>query len=291
MRFAIIGAAGYIAPRHMQAIKDVGGELVAATDPHDSVGVLDRYNPECTYFREIERFDRHLEKLRQQNKGVDWIVVCSPNYLHDAHVRLGLRLGANVLCEKPLVINPWNLDALERIEESTGRRVYTVLQLRCHKEMERLRAEIGNPRQVSLKYHTPRGRWYAASWKGDDRKSGGILCNIGIHLFDLLSWMFGPIDNARSYDTGSDAYAAGFLEIGQAEILWYLGIGRDKSKPTRTLCIDEAEHNIEGFDGLHTEVYRRTLAGKGFGISDARPSIEIVRKLRYPDEAKANGIA
>ena len=294
--FALIGVAGYIAPRHLKAIQETGNRLVAAVDPNDAVGILDRYSYEIRYFREIERFDRHVDKLRRGPEAdrIDWISICSPNYLHDSHIRLALRNGADALCEKPIVINPWNLDALQQLEIETGRRVFTVLQLRVHPQLvalrERLRARTAPRRvQVSLVYVTSRGPWYQVSWKGSEEKSGGIGTNIGVHLFDLLIWLFGkPGRSALSVKEGSRM--GGELELEQADVRWFLSTDRSdlpdepraQGKTTyRQITIDESPVEFsEGFADLHTDVYRRTLQGKGFGIEDARPSIELVSRLR-----------
>jgi UDP-N-acetyl-2-amino-2-deoxyglucuronate dehydrogenase len=269
---------------------------VAAVDPNDAVGILDRYSYEIRYFREIERFDRHVDKLRRGPEAdrIDWISICSPNYLHDSHIRLALRNGANALCEKPIVINPWNLDALQQLEIETGRRVFTVLQLRVHPQLvalrERLRARTAPRRvQVSLVYVTSRGPWYQVSWKGSEEKSGGIGTNIGVHLFDLLIWLFGkPRRSTLSVKEGSRM--GGELELEQADVRWFLSTDRRdlpdepraQGKTTyRQITIDESPVEFsEGFADLHTDVYRRTLQGQGFGIEDARPSIELVSRLR-----------
>jgi UDP-N-acetyl-2-amino-2-deoxyglucuronate dehydrogenase len=293
-RFAIIGAAGFVAPRHLEAIHAVGGELVAATDPSDSVGVLDRHFPEARFFREIERFDRYLEKLRRAGEGsrIDWVSICSPNHLHDAHARLSLRVRANALCEKPLVLSPWNLDALSALEVETGQRVATVLQLRLHPAVLALRARLadeGARHRVDLKYVTRRGPWYQVSWKGDDSRSGGLAMNIGVHFFDLLIHLFG---DARGVELERrDAQrVSGSLELERADVRFFLSIAAsDLSSEVRerggfaerTLTIDDEALDLSaGFTDLHTEVYRETLAGRGFGIEDARPSIELVHRLR-----------
>jgi len=293
--FALTGAAGFVAPRHLKAIKDTGNELVAALDPHDSVGILDRYFPAADYFRESERFDRHLDRLRRtrDRRTVDYVAVCSPNYLHDAHVRLALRVGADAICEKPLVLNPWNLDALEELERETGKRVFTVLQLRTHPALIDLRQSLqgspGGRRKVSLTYVTSRGSWYRYSWKGDVEKSGGLATNIGVHFFDLLIWLFGPTTASRVIM--SDPYRiSGELELAGADVEWLLSVSREDlpaeavaaGKPTfRSIRVDGREVEFsEGFTDLHTRVYQETLAGRGFGIADARASIELVAALR-----------
>jgi UDP-N-acetyl-2-amino-2-deoxyglucuronate dehydrogenase len=294
--FAVIGVAGYIAPRHLKAIQETGNRIVAAVDPNDAVGVLDRYSYGTRYFREIERFDRHVDKLRRGPEAdrIHWVTICSPNYLHDAHIRLALRNGADALCEKPLVINPWNLDALQQLETETGRRVFTVLQLRVHPQLialrERLRARTAPRRaQVSLVYVTSRGPWYQVSWKGSEEKSGGIGTNIGVHLFDLLIWLFGA-PGRSTLSVKEPSRMGGELELAAADVKWFLSTdrgdlpadARDQGKPTwRQITIDDEPVEFsDGFTDLHTEVYRRTLQGDGFGIEDARSSIELVSRLR-----------
>jgi UDP-N-acetyl-2-amino-2-deoxyglucuronate dehydrogenase len=301
-RFAMTGASGYIAPRHLAAIRDTNNELVAALDPHDAVGVLDRYFMDVAYFQEFERFDRHLEKLRlgHGGGGVDFLTICSPNYLHDAHIRLALRLGANALCEKPLVLNPWNLDALEELEAETGGTVSTVLQLRVHPDLlklrDRLRSEPAKEKhQVRLTYVTARGPWYLYSWKGDVDKSGGLVTNIGIHFFDLLMWLFGPVVDDEVH-LAEPRRAAGFLELERAEVTWYLSIDRADlpfepapgSRTTfRSITVDGSEIEFSGgFTDLHTRVYEQTLAGRGFRIADARPSIELAHRIRHAAPVK-----
>jgi UDP-N-acetyl-2-amino-2-deoxyglucuronate dehydrogenase len=294
--FAVVGVGGYIAPRHLKAIQETGNQLVAAVDPNDSVGVLDRYSYDVRYFREIERFERHLDKLRRgaPEQRVDWVAVCSPNYLHDAHIRLALRNGADALCEKPVVINPWNLDALQELEIETGRRVFTVLQLRVHPQLIALREQLcarTAPRRarVSLVYVTSRGPWYQVSWKGSEEKSGGIGTNIGVHLFDLLIWLFGRPSRA-TLSLREPSRMRGELELAEADVTWFLSTdpgdlpaaAREHGKSThRLIAIDDVPVEFsEGFTDLHTEVYRRTLAGEGFGIDDARASVELVTTLR-----------
>jgi len=294
--FAITGVAGYIAPRHLQAIKETKNNLLAAFDPHDSVGILDRYFPDVSFFTEYERFDRHIEKLRRGpvENHINYLTICSPNFLHDAHIRLALRIGADAICEKPLVMNPWNLDALQELEnESTGK-VYTILQLRVHPELIKLRETILNSKpdhrfNVALTYITSRGLWYHHSWKGDIQKSGGIATNIGIHFFDLLIWLFGKPKESILHLLDSKR-AGGFIELDRADVTWYMSLEKEdlpqeafsKSKPTfRSIIVDgEQVQFSEGFTDLHTRVYEETLAGKGFRIEDARPSIELVHKIR-----------
>ena len=294
--FALIGAAGYIAPRHLKAIADTGNRLVAAIDPKDSVGVLDRYYPHARFFTEIERFDRFLEKQRREDgpDRVQYLSICSPNYLHDAHVRLGLRVHADVICEKPLTITPWNIDALAELEKEYGQRVYTVLQLRLLPSLRALQQKlVQNPpserAQVSLSYVTRRGPWYQVSWKGDPQKSGGVAMNIGIHFFDLLLWLFG---SCRRHEVHLNAHdkMAGMLELERADVTWFLSIdasdlppGRlEKGEPAfRSLTMNGEELEFSsGFTELHTEVYRDILAGGGYGLAEARPAVELVHTLR-----------
>jgi len=293
-KFAITGVAGYIAPRHLRAIKDTDNILVAAADPHDSVGILDQYFPDAAFFTEIERFDRHLDKLRRSGNGIDYLSICSPNNLHDAHIRLALRNDAHAICEKPLVLNPWNLDLLEKLEEEYKRKIFSILQLRVHPSLISLKDKIEKERKTSkhkveLTYVTSRGKWYDYSWKGDPQKSGGIATNIGIHFFDLLIWLFGKPINYNILMNRTDKMK-GELELESADVSWFLSIDKKDlagdlirgGKTTyRSIKIDDKEIEFtEGFTELHTEVYRRTLNGNGFTISDARPSIEFVQKLR-----------
>jgi UDP-N-acetyl-2-amino-2-deoxyglucuronate dehydrogenase len=296
VNFAIIGVAGYVAPRHLKAIQDTGNRLVAAVDPNDSVGLLDHYSFNVRYFTEIERFDRHLEKLRRGPEAdrVQYVSICSPNYLHDAHCRLALRVHANAICEKPLVINPWNLDALQEIETEYNGKINTVLQLRLHPVLmdlqKALRSESANQtHDVILTYVTARGAWYHTSWKGQLEKSGGIATNIGVHLFDLLLWLFGKAGKVIVYHSDPERMS-GFLELEIARVRWYLSINPgDLPFPVtaggrstyRSINIDGQELEFsEGFSDLHTRVYQETLAGRGFGIEDARPSIELVHQIR-----------
>jgi len=290
VNFAITGVAGFVAPRHLAAIRDTGHALVAALDPHDSVGVLDAYFPEAAFFTEPERFDRHLEKLRRgpEAERVHALSVCAPNHLHDAHVRLALRVGADAICEKPLVLNPWNLDALADLETEYGRRVWTVLQLRVHPALEALRQRLaaGDRRHsVRLTYVTTRGRWYRYSWKGDPERSGGVATNIGIHFFDLLLWLFGGVRQSEVH-VAEPERMSGALELDRADVQWFLSILPGDlpagAPPTfRQVVVDGEEVEFSGgFGDLHTRVYERTLAGEGLGIADARPSIELVHALR-----------
>jgi UDP-N-acetyl-2-amino-2-deoxyglucuronate dehydrogenase len=289
--FALIGAAGYIAPRHMKAIKAIGGDLKIAFDPNDSVGIMDSHFPDANFFTEFERFDRHFDMLRRKGDRIHYTTVCSPNYLHDAHCRFGLRSGSDVICEKPLVLNPWNLDGLQEIERDTGHRISTILQLRLHPAIVALKEKIeGSNRRhaVDLTYITSRGRWYHASWKGEVQKSGGVATNIGVHFFDMLAFLFGPLQSQKGH-VRSDSAAAGMLSYEKADVRWFLSIDRDDlpesvrgEKPTfRSITIDGEEMEFsEGFTDLHTRSYEEILAGKGFGIDDVRFSVEVVSDFR-----------
>jgi len=296
LNFAVIGVGGFVAPRHLKAIRDTGNRLVAATDPNDSVGLLDQFSFDVRYFREIERFDRHLDKLRRGPDAgrVHWVSVCSPNYLHDAHIRLALRNGADVICEKPLVINPWNLDALQELEAETGRRIATILQLRVHPALVALKARLdaesaNRKRDVVLTYVTSRGPWYHVSWKGIAERSGGVATNIGIHFFDLLMWLFGPAQSSEVH-VREQARMAGRFELARAHVRWFLSVdprdlpesARAAGRTTfRSITVDDEEIEFtDGFTDLHTRVYEETLAGRAFGIADARPSIEFVHQIR-----------
>jgi len=293
-RFALIGVAGYIAPRHLQAIRDTGNELVAALDKSDTVGIMDSYFPNADFFTEFERFDRHLDKLRRQGNGVDYVTICSPNYLHDSHIRFALRQGAHAICEKPLVLNPWNVEALADLEKETGRRVFTILQLRLHPSIIALREKIltgsrDKKYNVDLTYCTSRGHWYHISWKGDISKSGGVATNIGIHFFDMLTWVFGGVETSevRHLDAQS---ASGYLQLERANVNWSLSIDyndipseiRAKGKRTfRSLTMDGEEIEFsDGFTELHTKSYEAILRGEGFGLAEARPSIQLAHEIR-----------
>jgi UDP-N-acetyl-2-amino-2-deoxyglucuronate dehydrogenase len=292
--FAVIGVGGYIAPRHLRAIRDTGNQLVAAVDPKDSVGILDQYSFDVKFFTEIERFDRHLEKLRRgpEEKRIHYVTVCSPNYLHDSHIRLALRAGADAICEKPLVINPWNFDALEDLEAETKHRVHTILQLRVHPALIALRESLKNSvsvHDVELTYITSRGPWYQVSWKGHEDKSGGVATNIGVHFFDLLLWLFGSTNGIKVYHSDGSRMS-GFIELEHARVKWFLSVDKDDlpdsakagGKTTyRSITVDGKEIEFsEGFTDLHTRVYEETLAGRGFGIKDARPSIDLTYAIR-----------
>ena len=292
--FALIGAAGYVAPRHMKAIKETGNNLVAALDKNDNVGILDSYFPAAHFFTEFERFDRHLDKLKRKGQNVDFVSICSPNYLHDSHIRFALKHGADAICEKPLVLNPWNVDALEEIERETGKKVYTILQLRLHPAIISLREKIQKgPKdkiyEVDLRYITSRGNWYDVSWKGDITKSGGIATNIGIHFFDMLIWIFGPVKQ-NEVKTHEKDNAQGSLQLERAHVNWFLSINynhipdavkRSGKRTFRTLTIENDELEFsEGFTDLHTLSYQCILNGTGFEIRDARASIELVHAIR-----------
>jgi UDP-N-acetyl-2-amino-2-deoxyglucuronate dehydrogenase len=294
--FAIVGVGGYVAPRHLKAIKDTGNKCVAAVDPSDSVGIIDSHFTDVRFFVEFERFDRHVEKLRRQgdDKKVDYVSICSPNYLHDAHCRFALRVDADAICEKPLVLNPWNLDALEELEKESGHKIYTVLQLRVHPALIALREKLlkdnnGRKHDVCLTYITSRGRWYLVSWKGQIERSGGLATNIGIHFFDMLIWLFGPVQNNEVH-VSTNTRVGGYLELERARVNWFLSIDREdlpevavkEGKPTfRSITIDGEEVEFSGgFTDLHTVVYDDILKGGGFGLEDARPSIELTHQIR-----------
>ncbi|MBK8626151.1 MAG: Gfo/Idh/MocA family oxidoreductase [Saprospiraceae bacterium] len=293
-QFALIGAAGYIAPRHMQAIRDTGNDLVAAMDTNDSVGIIDSYFPNAAFFTEFERFDRHLEKLKRAGNKVDYVSICSPNYLHDAHIRFGLRYGADVICEKPIVLNPWNIDALEDLENETGHHVYNILQLRLHPSIIALREKVASAPadkvfEFDLTYITSRGTWYYTSWKGNPEKSGGIATNIGVHFYDMLQWVFGPVKENIVHIHTHDR-AAGYFEFAKAKVRWFLSINADtlpddvkaKGKRTyRSINIEGEELEFsDGFTDLHTLSYKDILNGGGFRIGEARTAINIVHEIR-----------
>lgn len=292
--FALIGAAGYIAPRHMKAIKDTGNQLVAAYDPSDSVGIIDSYFPDTSFFIEFERFDRHIDKLRRSGNAINYVSICSPNYLHDAHIRFGLRSGADVICEKPIVLNPWNIDALQEIERETGRKIYTILQLRLHDSIKALKSKVdAGPAdkiyEFDLTYQTSRGQWYYTSWKGDITKSGGIATNIGVHFFDMLGWVFGKVKTNVVHLHTHDR-AAGLLEFDCARIRWFLSIEYDmlpeevrvQGKRTfRSMQVDGEDIEFsDGFTELHTKSYRDILDGGGFEVDASKQAIEIVHDIR-----------
>lgn len=291
-RFALTGVGGFVAPRHLRAIQETGNDLVAACDPFDSVGVLDRYFLHARFFKEFERFDRHLEKLRRRGEGIDYLSICSPNFLHDAHIRLALRLHADAICEKPLVLSPWNLDALRELEIETGQRVSTILQLRLHPAIQALRERAGKASgrsAVDLSYITTRGPWYFVSWKGNEEQSGGVVMNIGIHFFDMLIWIYGPPRRSKVF-LHEKHKSAGYLELERADVRWFLSLDPadlpatavDAGQTTyRSVTVEDEEVEFStGFTDLHTRAYEEILAGQGHGIDDARPSIEAVHAMR-----------
>jgi len=302
--FALIGAAGYIAPRHMKAIKDTNNNLLAAFDKGDSVGVIDSYFPHADFFVEFERFDRHIEKLKyEKNMYLDYVSICSPNYLHDAHIRFALRSGADAICEKPLVLNPWNIDKLQMVQKNTGKNIYNILQLRVHPSIIALREKVLASKrdkkfEVDLTYLTSRGRWYQTSWKGDPNKSGGVATNIGVHFYDMLSWIFGAVQENIVHIHESNR-AAGYLEFENARVRWFLSISseflpkeiKEKGQTTfRSITIDGEELEFSGgFTDLHTMVYQDILEGRGYGLNAARTAIEIVHDIRNCEPIGAKG--
>lgn len=292
--FALIGVAGYIAPRHLQAIRDTKNNLVAALDKFDTVGIIDSFFPNADFFTEFERFDRHIDKLKRQGTKIDYVSICTPNYLHDSHIRFALRHQADAICEKPLVLNPWNVDALREIEKETGKRVFTILQLRLHPSIIALREQVLNgPKDkiydIDLSYITSRGNWYQISWKGDTSKSGGVATNIGIHFFDMLIWVFGIVKKNVVHQMEEDM-AAGYLELERGRVRWMLSINADhlpadvkaKGKRTyRSLTMEAQEIEFsDGFTELHTMSYQQIIDGKGFGLEDAQPSIQLAHDIR-----------
>jgi UDP-N-acetyl-2-amino-2-deoxyglucuronate dehydrogenase len=294
-KFALIGAAGYIAPRHMKAIKDTGNTLSAAYDKFDSVGVIDSYFPDADFFVEFERFDRHIEKLKRASQSIDYVSICSPNYLHDSHIRFGLRVGADVICEKPLVLNPWNIDALKEVENQYGKKVYNILQLRLHPSIIALKKKIENgPKDkvydIDLAYITSRGHWYYTSWKGDESKSGGIATNIGVHFYDMLTWIFGNVKENIVHLNTHDR-AAGYFQLESARVRWFLSINADTlpkyikekgGKTYRSLTLEGEEIEFsDGFTELHTHSYKDIIDGHGFGLEEAMHSIQIVHNIRH----------
>jgi UDP-N-acetyl-2-amino-2-deoxyglucuronate dehydrogenase len=296
-KFALIGAAGYIAPRHMKAIKETGNELIAALDKNDSVGIIDSYFPNADFFTEFERFDRHLDLQKRKGNSVDYISIASPNYLHDSHMRFALRNGADAICEKPLVLNPWNIDSIKEIEAETGKKVFNILQLRLHPSIielrEKVQAELKeNPSKIfdiDLTYLTSRGHWYFSSWKGENAKSGGIATNIGVHFYDMLSWVFGKV-KTNTVNLQQEDVASGVLELEHARARWFLSVNYDYlpddvkasgQRTHRSITVNEKEIEFSGgFTDLHTQSYEQILAGNGFGIEEARPSIETVQAIR-----------
>jgi UDP-N-acetyl-2-amino-2-deoxyglucuronate dehydrogenase len=294
LNFALIGAAGFIAPRHLKAIKDTKNNLIAALDKFDSVGIIDSFFPKADFFVEFERFDRHIDKLRRVGTKVDYVSICSPNYLHDSHIRFALRNQADAICEKPLVLNPWNIDGLVEIEKETGKKVYNILQLRLHDTIIALKEKIKNaPKDqifdIDLTYITSRGNWYHTSWKGDMAKSGGVATNIGVHFFDMLTWIFGPVKESIVHMTQLDK-AAGFMQLERARVRWFLSLDYNdipetiKAKGQRTYRLitmnnEEVEFS-EGFTDLHTKTYEAILKGQGFGLLEAKSAIENVYTIR-----------
>jgi UDP-N-acetyl-2-amino-2-deoxyglucuronate dehydrogenase len=292
--FALIGAAGYIAERHMRAIKETGNNLAAALDPFDSVGIIDSYFPDADFFTEYERFDRHIDKLRRKNRKIDYVSICSPNYLHDAHIRFGLKQNADVISEKPMVLNPWNVDALEEIEAETGRRINNILQLRLHPNIIKLKQEVDSTPadklyDIDLTYITSRGNWYFASWKSVLEKSGGVATNIGIHFFDMLSFIFGSV-RENIVHISEDKKAGGYLGLEKARVRWFLSLDADDipqdiraqgQRTYRSVSISGKEIDFSGgFTDLHTQSYQQILKGNGFGISEVRPAIQTVYEIR-----------
>ena len=299
--FALVGVGGYIAVRHVKAIQDTGNDLIATLDPFDSVGFLDSYFPEADFFHEFERFERHVDKLSRTDKKIDYVSICSPNYLHDSHIRFALRHKAHAICEKPLVLNPWNIDALKEIEKETGKKIYNILQLRLHKSIIDLKKKVENgPKDkiydVDLAYITSRGKWYHYSWKGDMQKSGGIATNIGVHFFDMLTWIFGGVKSSTVHVSEADK-SAGFLELERARVRWILSIDETMlpadivAKGQRTYrSIKMENEEIEfsaGFTDLHTDSYKHILNGNGFGLDEAKNSIQMVYNIR---NAEAKGL-
>ena len=295
--FALIGAAGYIAPRHMKAIRDTNNRLLSAYDPYDGVGIMDSYFPEADYFTEFERFDRHIDRLKRIDSRIDFVSVCSPNYLHDSHIRFGLRSGANVICEKPIVLNPWNIDALQEAENQSGRNVYTILQLRHHEAIKALKKKVedgpsNKVYDVDLTYLTSRGKWYYTSWKGDSEKSGGIATNIGVHFFDMLTWVFGNM-KGQTVNLHTHDRASGIIHLERANVRWFLSINydlipdeekADGKRTYRSISVDGEEIEFsEGFTELHTVSYNSILKGGGFRIGDTLDAIRIVHDIRHKE--------
>ncbi len=291
-KFALTGAAGYIAPRHMEAIKANGGQLDAILDPNDSVGHVDAYFPKALYFNNFERFERHINKIQSTKAALDFLSICSPNYLHDTHCRFALTYNMDAICEKPLVLSPWNLDMLQQAEQQTGKRIFNILQLRLHPEVIKLKDWVQNNGSkrlsIDLHYITSRGPWYQISWKGQEDKSGGIASNIGIHFFDMLMWIFGEPRDSKIYLRDGKA-AAGFLELENADVNWFLSVDAsdlellriDNQRTYRSLRIDNEEFNFsKGFEDLHIASYKHILENEGFGTETVRPAIELVYRLR-----------
>ena len=298
--FALLGAAGYIAPRHLKAIKDTNNRLIAALDKFDSVGVMDSYFPNADFFVEFERFDRHIEKIKRGGVNLDYVSICTPNYLHDSHIRMALRRGADAICEKPLVLNPWNVEALKDIEKESGQKINTILQLRLHPSIIALKNRVDSENKkekydVDLTYITSRGNWYDVSWKGDESKSGGIATNIGVHFYDMLSWVFGDVQENIVHLKEKDK-SAGYLEFENARVRWFLSINEDdlpkyikekKQRTYRSITINNEELEFStGFTELHTESYKEILKGNGFGLKESEKSIKIVHQIRNNEISK-----
>lgn len=292
--FALIGIAGYIAPRHVKAIKETGNNLIATLDPFDSIGFIDSYFPKADYFSEFERFDRHIDKIKRNGIPVHYISICSPNYLHDSHIRFALRNEADAICEKPIVLNPWNVEALSKKEKETGKKVFTILQLRLHPNIIKLKQIIDSEPadkiyDIDLTYITSRGSWYFFSWKGNEQKSGGIATNIGIHFFDMLLWIFGNVEEQKVFILQNNK-ASGYLRLKKARVRWFLSLDfedipqsvKEQGKSTyRSITINEKEIEFsDGFTDLHTESYKHILSGQGFGLEEASSSIELVYQIR-----------
>ena len=292
-KFALIGVGGYVAPRHLAAIKKTKNDLIAALDPCDSVGIIDSYFPRASFFTEFERFDRHLEKLKRNNQSIDYVSICSPNYLHDAHIRFALRIGANVICEKPVVLNPWNLEALQEIEKEADKSVSVILQLRLHPNIVKLKEDIENsPKDkifdIDLTYITSRGKWYLSSWKGNIEKSGGISTNIGVHFFDMLIYIYGNV-KSNILHVSEPTKMAGYMELDRARVRWFLSfdyndllfVENTNLQTYRSIVIDDKEIEFSnGFTDLYIKSYENILDGNGFSLEDAKKSIEIVSEIR-----------
>ncbi len=288
VRCGLIGASGYVAPRHMEAIKNVNGELVTILDPNDSVGIIDRFHPKASYFSEYERFDREVDRLKRMGKGLDYISIASPNYLHDAHIRFALKNGSHAICEKPLVLNPYSISSLEELQKETGKNIYPILQLRLHPSIVKLKENYwsdNGDNEVELKYVTPRGKWFHYSWKGDLVKSGGIATNIGIHFFDMLLWIFGDVKNSYVSHHSKNS-SQGYLELERANVDWSLSVDeRDLPhkdwKAFRSIKVNGEEIDFsDGFTDLHTKSYEEILSGNGFSLDDANPALDLVHKIR-----------
>jgi UDP-N-acetyl-2-amino-2-deoxyglucuronate dehydrogenase len=301
--FALIGVSGYIAPRHMIAIRDTGNDLIATLDPNDSVGIIDSYFPQASFFTEFERFDRHIHKIKRRGTEINYISICTPNYLHDSQIRFALRSGSDAICEKPLVLNPWNIDGLKEIENDTGRKIHTILQLRLHPSIIELRKSVKkekskNKHEVDLTYITSRGNWYMQSWKGDIKRSGGIATNIGVHFFDMLHFIFGDIQE-NIVHFSSDTVSAGYLEYENARVRWFLSVDyenipdivkKNGQRTFRSINVDGKELEFsDGFTDLHTRTYEEILTGRGFGLEENRVSIETVSDIRNSDPIGLKG--